>query len=92
MKLHRSLAVLIVVVLLIWALVPPPRSSSAQQPAESAATAPVQVAALANGQIAFFDPSAKRLYVYGADLRTSVQVVEIDQLGRPLRLVQRSGR
>jgi hypothetical protein len=67
-------------------------AGAAQATGDDPPTAQLQIVSYADGRTAFFDPSTKRLYVYGADLRTSIMVVEVDQLGQPLRLLQRTGR
>lgn len=60
--------------------------------AEAAAPAEVpsslQVVAYGSGLTGFFDPTAKKLYLYGADLKTPFMTAEIDELGKPLKVTQ----
>jgi hypothetical protein len=48
----------------------------------------VQVVTYASGLTGFFDRSNGRLYVYAADMRSPYTVVEIQELGQPLRLLR----
>lgn len=50
--------------------------------------APLQVVAYASGLTGFFDPTEKKLYLYGADLKTPFMTAEIDELGKPLKVTQ----
>ena len=58
--------------------------NSAAQPAEPAA---IQVVTYASGLTGFFDPGAQRLYLYATDVKTLFMTVEIEQLGKPLKVV-----
>jgi hypothetical protein len=92
MKLQWSMLVWAIVFVGGWLLIPRPDWAEAQDAAVNAENASLQVVAYADGRTGFFDPSTRRLYVYGADLRTPITVVEVSTLGQPLRLVQRTGR
>ncbi|WP_428308865.1 hypothetical protein [Lacipirellula sp.] len=61
-------------------------AAEATTPAASAA--PLQVVAYASGLTGFFDPAEKKLYLYGADLKTPFMTAEIDELGKPLKVTQ----
>jgi hypothetical protein len=93
MKLQKSIVVWVMMLVVTWLLIARPDWTSAQEaPAADAPSASLQVVSLANGRTGFFDPSTKRLYVYGPDLRMSVMIVEVDTLGAPLRLIQRTAQ
>jgi hypothetical protein len=92
MKLPKSMVAWAIVFVATWLLLPRPSWTGAAEPTEKAAGAPLQIVGYANGSMGFFDPSTNRLYVYGADMRTPVMVVEVLTLGQPLKLVQRSAR
>ena len=59
--------------------------NSIPQPPEPAA---IQVVTYASGLTGFFDPGSKRLYLYASDVKTPFMTVEIDQLGKPLKIVK----
>jgi hypothetical protein len=67
-------------------------AGTAQGTGDDPPSAPLQIVSYADGRTGFFDPSTQRLYLYGADVRTPLMVVEVATLGQPLRLVQRTGR
>lgn len=91
MKLSNRAVVWAIVFVAAWLLIPRPSWTGAAEAADkAAAAATLQVVTYASGLTGFFDPSSKRLYVYGADMRTPFMVVEVDKLGQPLKLVQRS--
>ena len=61
----------------------------AAEGAVPAATAPpLQVVAYASGLTGFFDPAERKLYLYGADVKTPFMTAEIDELGKPLKVTQ----
>jgi hypothetical protein len=93
MKLHKSFVAWVLVGVLACTLVLQfGGAGTAQVAGEGSPDGNIQVVGFANGQVGFFDPSAKQLYVYGPDLQIAVKVVKINRLGQTLQLVQRSGR
>jgi hypothetical protein len=70
-------------------------STDAADPAAVAASsgaAPIQVVTYPSGMTGFFDPNEKMLYLYAEDLQSAVKVVQIDKLGRQLRVTNMSFR
>jgi hypothetical protein len=67
---------------------------SRSQPGDTGVATPggkwpdVQVVTYASGLTGFFDRSNGRLYVYAADIRSPYTIVEIQELGQPLKVLR----
>jgi len=88
---RRNLVIIVLAAVIIAFLVTDRRdSASAAHAAASApagASTPLQVVAYASGLTGFFDPEKKQLYLYATDVKTPFMTVEVEELGKPLKVI-----